>query len=348
MGLCSRIEGGSHNLAIHRYQNPNHVNVHSSETQMLYLETRFEQLSAAVEMQLWQECFKIVEDIHNLMGMMKRQPKPSVMINYYDKLATIFWTSKNYLFHAAAKWRIICLSHQINKAGSKEDQARYSFSSLVADVLLQVLSWDIIWFPMQGFGPSDLGCNVCHAATRARWAICVRYGRQKSATGIPIGVWTGLIAGCVPFKFSHATRFNGPVSRQMLLEETGASDIHSSLDGVVSGLFVLLEEQYSPLNLCGEVNKLLVQLDEHPTKEWHQYGSLLREVAFVRTLQQLHHVCIDFCASEFVFVYRSVGSGVQRYSPGSVAEDGWLQGSHWSGNVIAFCPETTSCWRIDW
>ena len=66
------------------------------------LDTRLVQLDAAINMELWQEAYKAVEDIHGLMSLSKKVFQPKMMANYYQKLALVFWKSGNYLFHAAA------------------------------------------------------------------------------------------------------------------------------------------------------------------------------------------------------------------------------------------------------
>ena len=53
-------------------------------------------------MELWQEAYKAVEDIHNLMAISKKALQPKMMAQYYLKLALVFWKSGNQLFHAAA------------------------------------------------------------------------------------------------------------------------------------------------------------------------------------------------------------------------------------------------------
>ena len=53
-------------------------------------------------MELWQEAYKAVEDIHNLMGISKKALQPKMMAQYYLKLALVFWKSGNQLYHAAA------------------------------------------------------------------------------------------------------------------------------------------------------------------------------------------------------------------------------------------------------
>ena len=42
------------------------------------------QLDSAIQMELWQEAYKAIEDIHGLMAMSKKTPQPKTMANYYQ------------------------------------------------------------------------------------------------------------------------------------------------------------------------------------------------------------------------------------------------------------------------
>ena len=68
----------------------------------LYLESRFEQLRVACEMELWQEAFRSVEDIQGLVLIGKKSPKPQMMATYYAKLTRIFTVSDSHLFNGCA------------------------------------------------------------------------------------------------------------------------------------------------------------------------------------------------------------------------------------------------------
>merc|ERR1719186_339659 len=63
------------------------VNLNNAETQQMNLDTRLVQLDAAIHMELWQEAYKAVEDIHGLMQLSKKTFAPKMMANYYQKLA---------------------------------------------------------------------------------------------------------------------------------------------------------------------------------------------------------------------------------------------------------------------
>ncbi|CAO3629188.1 unnamed protein product [Mucor hiemalis] len=81
--LCEILRNHFLNVAKYSHQ-PHAVNLNDPETLQQYLESRFAQLNAAAELELWQEAFKSVEDIHTLLTTSKRPPKPVMMANYYE------------------------------------------------------------------------------------------------------------------------------------------------------------------------------------------------------------------------------------------------------------------------
>jgi translation initiation factor 3 subunit A len=110
------------------------INLSDPDTLQRHLDTRFAQLSAAVELELWQEAFRSVEDVHNLLTMAKKAPRPSMMANYYEKLTRIFLMSGNALYHAAAWGKY----HQVITAiGSKSD---VDLGRLAGQVLVSTLA----------------------------------------------------------------------------------------------------------------------------------------------------------------------------------------------------------------
>jgi len=71
------------------------------ETNERLVEFRFNQLEYAKELNLWQDCYKIVEDINTLMKA-RKSVNVKILIPYYDNLHQIFWHAREYLFHAVA------------------------------------------------------------------------------------------------------------------------------------------------------------------------------------------------------------------------------------------------------
>ncbi|KAK7204542.1 hypothetical protein BZA70DRAFT_281092 [Myxozyma melibiosi] len=114
------------------------INLNDPDTLQRHLDTRFAQLSAAVELELWQEAFRSVEDIHTLLTISKRPAKPAMMANYYEKLTKIFLVSDNFLFHAAAASRFYNVRMQTKALTEAE------ISKTASTVLLSALSIPVI------------------------------------------------------------------------------------------------------------------------------------------------------------------------------------------------------------
>ena len=62
-----------------------------------------------------------MEDIHGLIQLSKKSPKPSLMANYYQKLGMVFWKSGNGLFHASTLHRLYILSREQRKNLSPDE-----------------------------------------------------------------------------------------------------------------------------------------------------------------------------------------------------------------------------------
>ncbi|KAL1918798.1 uncharacterized protein VTP21DRAFT_2820 [Calcarisporiella thermophila] len=137
--LCELLRNHLQNIAKYSHQ-PHAINLNDPDSLQRHLETRFNQLNAAVDLELWQEAFRSVEDIHNLLSMSKRPPKPVMMANYYEKLAKIFMVGDNYLFHAAAWNRYFTLVKAQNKGLTEEEQTRLASLVLISALAIPIIS----------------------------------------------------------------------------------------------------------------------------------------------------------------------------------------------------------------
>ncbi|KAG9066688.1 eukaryotic translation initiation factor 3 subunit A [Linnemannia hyalina] len=137
--LCDLLRNHLQNIAKYAHQ-PHSINLNEPESLQRHLDTRFQQLNGAAELELWQEAFRSVEDIHNLMTMSKKMPKPFMMANYYEKLTKIFMVSDNYLFHAAAWNKYYTLVKTQNKSVTDEEQTRMASLALLSALAIPVVS----------------------------------------------------------------------------------------------------------------------------------------------------------------------------------------------------------------
>ncbi|KAI8325387.1 hypothetical protein GQ54DRAFT_301859 [Martensiomyces pterosporus] len=136
--LCDILR--NHLQAIVKYSHqPNSINLSHPETMQLFLDTRFHQLNTATEMELWQESYRSIEDIHHLIQQSKRPIKPQAMANYFEKLTRIMYVAKNPLFLAAAWHRYYNYIYRQTKIFSEEQ-----LQNVATNVLLSILAVPII------------------------------------------------------------------------------------------------------------------------------------------------------------------------------------------------------------
>ncbi|KAL0574223.1 eukaryotic translation initiation factor 3 subunit A, partial [Marasmius crinis-equi] len=131
--LCETLRLHLANVAKYSHQ-PHSINLSDPDTLQHHLDTRFAQLNTSVELELWQEAFRSVEDVHNLLTMAKKAPRPAMMANYYEKLTKIFLMSGNALYHAAAWGRYYAI---VTSIGGKSEE---ELSKLAGQVLVSALA----------------------------------------------------------------------------------------------------------------------------------------------------------------------------------------------------------------
>ncbi|CAH2323251.1 eukaryotic translation initiation factor 3 subunit A [Pelobates cultripes] len=250
--LCDNLR--MHLGQIQRHHNQSTaINLNNPESQSMHLETRLVQLDSAISMELWQEAFKAVEDIHGLFALSKKPPKPQLMANYYNKVSTVFWKSGNALFHASTLHRLFHLSREMRKNLTQDEMQRMS-----TRVLLATLSIPITPERTDIARLLDMDGIIMEKQRR----LATLLGLQSPPTR------AGLISDMV--------RFN--VLQHVVIE--------------VKDLYNLLEVDFHPLKLCGRVTKILDWIKDQGEKETElqQYITQLQNNTILRLLQQVAQI----------------------------------------------------------
>ncbi|KPP72372.1 eukaryotic translation initiation factor 3 subunit A-like [Scleropages formosus] len=260
--LCDNLR--MHLGQIQRHHNQSTaINLNNPESQSMHLETRLVQLDSAISMELWQEAFKAVEDIHGLFALSKKPPKPQLMANYYNKVSTVFWKSGNALFHACTLHRLYHLSREMRKNLTQEEMQRMS-----TRVLLATLSIPITPERTDIARLLDMDGIIVEKHRR----LATLLGLQAPPTR------QSLINDMVSstFQYCQNVRFN---LLQYVVPE-------------VKELYNWLEVDFHPLKLCGRVTKVLNWVRDQAEKEMdlQQYVPHLQNNTILRLLQQVAQI----------------------------------------------------------
>uniref|UniRef100_A0ACB8F8W2 Eukaryotic translation initiation factor 3 subunit A n=1 Tax=Sphaerodactylus townsendi TaxID=933632 RepID=A0ACB8F8W2_9SAUR len=256
--LCDNLR--MHLGQIQRHHNQSTaINLNNPESQSMHLETRLVQLDSAISMELWQEAFKAVEDIHGLFSLSKKPPKPQLMANYYHKVSTVFWKSGNALFHASTLHRLYHLSREMRKNLTQEEMQRMS-----TRVLLATLSIPI---------------------TPERTDIA----RLLDMDGIIVEKQRRL---------ATLLGLQAPPTRISLINDMVRFNVVQYVVPDVKELYNWLEVDFHPLKLCGRVCKVLNWVRDQSEKEpeLQLYIPHLQNNTILRLLQQVAQIyqSIDF------------------------------------------------------
>ncbi|XP_026879551.2 eukaryotic translation initiation factor 3 subunit A isoform X3 [Electrophorus electricus] len=250
--LCDNLR--MHLGQIQRHHNQSTaINLNNPESQSMHLETRLVQLDSAISMELWQEAFKAVEDIHGLFALSKKPPKPQLMANYYNKVSTVFWKSGNALFHASTLHRLYHLSREMRKNLTQEEMQRMSTRVLLATLSIPITPerTDIArLLDMDGI-------------------IVEKHRRLATLLGL-----------------------QSPPTRQSLINDMVRFNLLQYIVPEVKELYSWLEVDFHPLKLCGRVTKVLNWVKDQAEKEpdLQQYVPHLQNNTILRLLQQVAQI----------------------------------------------------------
>ncbi|KAH1495421.1 hypothetical protein LV164_000678 [Aspergillus fumigatus] len=269
--LCELLRNHVQNAA--KYSAQMHaINLSDPDTLQRHLDTRFQQLNVAVELELWQEAFRSIEDIHTLLSLSKRPAKNVMMANYYEKLARIFLVSENYLFHAAAWSRYYNLLRQSAAAlaagqGIKKENPSVTEADMTkaaSFVLLSALSIPVI------------------STSRSRGALVDVDEARKNKNA----------------RLTNLLGMAQPPSRAVLFRDALNKGLLKRARPEIRDLYNILEVDFHPLSICKKITPILKQIGADP--EMEKYVLPLQQVILTRLFQQLSQV---YESVELKFVY---------------------------------------------
>ncbi|RZB48399.1 Eukaryotic translation initiation factor 3 subunit A isoform B [Glycine soja] len=264
--LCEIIRNHLANLNKYRDQR-DRPDLSAPESLQLYLDTRFEQLKIATELGLWQEAFRSVEDIHGLMCLVKKTPKPSLMVVYYVKLTEIFWISSSHLYHAYAWFKLFLLQKSFNKNLSQKD-----LQLIASSVVLAALS----------VPPHDRTHGASHLE--------LEHEKERNLR----------MANLIGFNLETKPESREMLSRASLLAELASKGVMSCVTQEVKDIYHLLEHEFYPSDLALKALPLITKISKLggklstassvPEVQLAQYVPALERLATMRLLQQVSNV----------------------------------------------------------
>ncbi|EGT56636.1 hypothetical protein CAEBREN_02089 [Caenorhabditis brenneri] len=224
--LCDLLRMHLNQIQKHQYApnvNSFRVKLTSPESLALMQDTRLVQLDTAIQMELWQEAYKSAEDVHGMMQLSKdkdkRTVKPSSYVNYYDKLALVFWKAGNSLFHAAALLQKFIIYKDMKKSFTQEEAQEQA-----TRVLLATLS-----IPEGSDSPSDLSRNLDI--------------EEQHVANMRL--------------LSNLLRLPIAPTKHGILKEAARIGVPEASGQVAKDLFKLLESNFSPLRVAKDVQTVL-------------------------------------------------------------------------------------------
>lgn len=259
--LCELLRNHLQNAA--KFSSQMHaINLSDPDTLQRHLDTRFQQLNVAVELELWQEAFRSVEDIHTLLSLSKRPAKNVMMANYFEKLTRIFLVSENYLFHAAAWSRYYNLLRQSAAAVASGQSPKKDNPAVTEADMTKAASFVLL---------SALAIPVI-STSRSRGALVDVDEARKNKNS----------------RLTNLLGMSQAPTRAILFKDALSKGLLKRVRPEIRDLYNILEVDFHPLSICKKISPILAQIgaDEGMSK----YVGPLQQVILTRLFQQLSQV----------------------------------------------------------
>jgi translation initiation factor 3 subunit A len=257
--LCELLRNHVQNTAKYSQQ-PHAISLNEPDTLQRHLETRFRQLNVADELELWQEAFRSVEDIHMLLTLSKRPAKNVMMANYFEKLTKIFLVSDNFLFHAASFNKYYTLLRQSQAAVAASSATKRDNPTVTEELLNKTANFVVL---------SALAIPVI-STSRSRGVVDVDEARKKTS------------------RLTNLLNMPTSPTRASLFKDALAKGLLRKVSSEIRDLYNILEVDFHPLSICKKISPILSQIGNNP--DMVQYVQPLQQVILTRLFQQLSQV----------------------------------------------------------
>eukprot|EP00730_Choanoeca_flexa_P001158 TRINITY_DN10507_c0_g2_i1.p1 TRINITY_DN10507_c0_g2~~TRINITY_DN10507_c0_g2_i1.p1 ORF type:complete len:1047 (+),score=377.33 TRINITY_DN10507_c0_g2_i1:41-3181(+) len=223
------------------------VDLAQPDTIRALLETRFEMVVIAGKLDQWQEAYRGMEEVANLLDLSPTRPSTQIWAVYYHRLAQIFWCSNDYAFHAGAWQHFFSLTLKDTSAFQQEEVQYAASSVLLATLTVPLAEIDTKVKPEESYDPE------------------AREHRQR--------------------RLAELLNLTAQPTRSELIDNMTNMNIMSFVNPKLKDLFSLLEEEFHPLQLCQKTQPIFEFLAGDA--KFEQYVKPLQYVVVMRLLKQL-------------------------------------------------------------
>ncbi|OAF71357.1 hypothetical protein A3Q56_00867 [Intoshia linei] len=122
---------------------PYSVNMNIPDTQQLFIEIRKEMVNTSLQMHLFQDAFKSLEELNSIIISMRTIPKASLLSSYFKSLSIIFWQSEHYLYYAATIKKLYQLYCEKRKSPTRNEVTRLSVLLTCSALIIPLIEQDI-------------------------------------------------------------------------------------------------------------------------------------------------------------------------------------------------------------
>jgi|UniRef100_A0A7S4GCP0 translation initiation factor 3 subunit A len=219
-----------------------------------FIETRFKQLQVATHLDLWQEAYKSIEDIHGIITFFKKTPPAKQSIEYFDKLMKVFWVAKNYLFHAYA-----CVKYH-----------NYAFTLASSKLVKKEVNQDE---------------NQLVASKVLLAILCVPFWERQNSNRQKDELFTFNVNREKNLKITTLLGSSTIPTRASLILDLQNRKIVDQVYPELKELYEVMEVNFNPLTLCHKIPSVIEFITEK--SQLRPYSQALKKVAAVRMVEQV-------------------------------------------------------------